>query len=77
MLCRFNKTVCSRVERSAASSTISNARSVCDVRQVGKATLIRELIEVNDLDVIAITDTWLNLDDSVFAGCITPAGYQL
>ena len=39
--------------------------------------MICELIDDNDLDVLAITETWLTPDDSVSAGCITPAGYQL
>ena len=41
------------------------------------ATMICELIEDNDIDVLAITETWLTPDDSVSTGCITPAGYQL
>ena len=39
--------------------------------------MICKLIEDNDLDVLAITETWLTPDDSVSAGCFTPAGYQL
>ena len=55
------------------SFCLLDARSVCDVRKVGKATMICELMEDNDLDVLAITETWLTPDDSVSAGCITPA----
>ena len=36
-------------------------------------TMIYELIEDSDLDVLAITETWLTPDESVSAGCITPA----
>ncbi|KAI0211970.1 hypothetical protein LSAT2_003155, partial [Lamellibrachia satsuma] len=59
------------------SFCLLNARSVCDVRKVGKTTMICELMEDNDLDVLAITEMWLTPDDSVSAGCITPASYQL
>ena len=36
-------------------------------------TMIYELIEDSDLDVLAITETWLTPDESVSAACITPA----
>ena len=39
--------------------------------------MICDLIEDNDLDILAITETWPSTDDSVSTGHITPAGYQL
>ena len=45
----------------------------CQIRTVGIDTTIYELIEDSDLDVLAITETWLTPGESVSAGCITPA----
>ena len=59
------------------SYCLLNARSVCDVKQAGKATVICDLIEDNDIDILAITETWLSINDSISTGRITPAGYQL
>ena len=53
------------------------ARSVCDVKQAGKATVMCDLIEDNDLDILLITETWLSTNDSISTGRITPAGCQL
>ena len=39
--------------------------------------MICNLIEDNDVDVLAITEMWSTPDDSVSQGCITPAGYKL
>ncbi|KAK2182464.1 hypothetical protein NP493_353g06015 [Ridgeia piscesae] len=59
------------------SFCLLNARSVCDVKQAGKATVTCDLIEDNGLDILAITETWLRTDDSISTGRTTPAGYQL
>ena len=59
------------------SLCLLNARSVCDVKQAGKATVICNLIEENYIDILAITETWLSTNDSISTGRITPAGYQL
>ena len=46
-------------------------------KQAGKATVICDLIGDNDIDIRAITETWLSTNDSISTGRITPAGYQL
>ena len=55
------------------SFCLLNARSVIDVKQAGKATMICDLIKDNDIDILAITETRLNADDSISIGCVTPA----
>ena len=59
------------------SFCLLNARYVCDVKQAGKAALICNVIEDNDIDMLTITETWLSAEDSVSTGRITPAGYKL
>ena len=50
---------------------------MCDVKQTVKATVICDLVEDKDIDILAITETWLSTNDSISTGRITPAGYQL
>ena len=54
-----------------------NVRSVCDMKQAEKATLICDIIEDNDLDILAITETWLSTNDSVSPDRMTTARCQL
>ena len=50
---------------------------MCDVKQAGRITVLCDLIEDKDIDILAITETWLSTNDSISTGRITPAGYQL
>ena len=49
---------------------VLNARSVRN-----KATDVGEYILDNDVDILALTETWLKDDDNVIQGNCTPAGY--
>ena len=59
------------------SFCLLDAGSVCDGKQAGKVTVLCDVIEDKDIDILAITETWLSTNDSISTGRITPAGYQL
>ena len=48
-----------------------NSRSICN-----KTTILNELVLDNDLDIVAITETWLQKDDTFSASDMTPVGYS-
>ena len=62
-----------------AKFCLLNARSVKAITVLGtrKSTAIVDYVVENDLDIIAITETWLTTDDRAAPGEITPDGYKL
>jgi hypothetical protein len=59
-------------EKQHVSFGLVNARSVRN-----KCTAFREYIADNNLDVVAVTETWLSDNDQVTLGNICPPGYKV
>ena len=65
-----------QIKQERVSVGYMNARSV---RSPTKTMRINDFIEENDLDVLALTETWLDSGDkdNYWCGEITPSGYHL
>lgn len=54
--------------------SLFNSRSV---KTPGKSVAIVDYVVENDVDILALTETWLTGDSTVAAGEVTPEGYKL
>ena len=64
--------IISRDTTNGSRCGLLNSRSIN-----GKEASIYELICDNDLDILALTETWCNEKSNVSLGLITPPGYQI